>query len=364
MGRSPISPMDRLQMCPHLMAVNCTEVNNTWFTPYHVKYDVSLVTMNSVNVVLHAMGFYLMMSLKQRGNNAPRIYLVNLSAAECLKNLLRVCITIHDFIVQHDINDDTHRLLDQVRIHVTSFYDYGVTCPFYLAMFCITLDRYFYMVWNNEYKVRWNDKRAKLLMLVIWGIGLTSWLVLLLVYTTIDDLNCTAAFFLYINHKVPKFVAFYTTCIDILFVLLAILVYSNIFCKFYQSEKRISSTFANRKQQSLLGIFFRSRFFVTGLLVVSFICFTVIPDMIRFLHAFNKKCIPDQLEAGCYIFFAISDLFDAFIYIFVKREVRGLLLEKLKHTFNFCRCTRHDTRDCMQIDMDRGGVLTITNNVV
>lgn len=166
-------------------------------------------------------------------------------------------------------------------------------------------------------------------MLIIWGIAFCLSTVISAVY------KCAGAkhgirYFLYIDDTESVVIAYCRPFIDVPFLLLAIVVYYKIFRKFSRSHRRItSSTPRKHKQDSSFQIFIHSRFLITALLILSFVLFTFIPDMIFTYYAFTHHHISYQLEAVCYILFAISDLSDAIIYIFIKNEVRKLLLQKL-----------------------------------
>ena len=76
-------------------------------------YDVWLIIMNTINMFMHSLGFSLLWSLKRKESDVQRIYLLNLSVTEFLKNLFVLLTTIPDVIpniprfVKSDI-DEAH----------------------------------------------------------------------------------------------------------------------------------------------------------------------------------------------------------------------------------------------------------------
>lgn len=294
-------------------------------------YDVWLLAMNSLNIVLHLIGFFLLMARRHGEGDVQRVYLINLSITEFVKNLLILITVIPDVI---NIPDDMEHVINEAHTYIGIVYDYGVMCSFYLTMIFVTIDRYIYISWNEAYKKHWKHREAKCLMFLIWGIAVFISLVISLVYK-LSGSKKGIKYFLYIDDTESLVIAYCRPFIDVPFLLLAIIVYYKIFCKFSQSHKRITAP-RKQKQDSSIKIFIKSRFLITALLIVSFILFTFIPDMIFTYYAFTHHHISYQLEAICYILFAISDLSDAIIYIFIKHEVRKLLLQKLSRV-PFCR---------------------------
>ena len=75
--------------------------------------------------------------------------------------------------------------------------------------------------------------------------------------------------------------------------------------------------------QTLFEIFRKSRFFLSALLVISYVLIVVIPSIIFRVHR-NTKTL-----RAMWICIQISFLSDAFIYILSQRSVRTLLMKKL-----------------------------------
>lgn len=317
-------------------------------------YDVWLVLMNTANMFMHALGFFLLGSLKRRENDVQRIYLINLSITEFLKNLLILLTVIPDLI-----NLPRHAKIDVdlVHIYLGIFYDYAVMCSFYLTMFSITLDRYFFISWNDAYKIHWKYKQARFLMLSIWALGFSLSIIICLVYRFHE--NGVIKYFIYIRETESIVIAYCRPLIDIPFVLLAVAVYYKIFGKYYKSQQRISSSAqgGKRKQGSSIKLFIRSRFLITALLIASFLLFTFIPDMIFTYYAFTHKDISYHLEAVCYILFSISDLSDGVIYIFILNKVRKKLLIQLR---KFCIICFSSTVDERNYDIESSNTLSVT----
>lgn len=57
----------------------------------------------------------------------------------------------------------------------------------------------------------------------------------------------------------------------------------------------------------------------------------VVPDLILLFVGVIKGKMSDLLMSSCWLSYAVSNMVDALIYIFMQRSVRELLLEKYKH---------------------------------
>ena len=132
---------------------------------------------------------------------------------------------------------------------------------------------------------------------------------------------------------------------DFLFILTAIASYVIIFYKYKRT--RTQPTFAGiqslggnmNKNNNFFTTFVNSRFYISVLLIVSFLLFMVVPDFIYAFatpspspseqHNHSSTNITEQVMSALY---GISFLCDAVIYIIMQPSVRRLLWRKVYRT--------------------------------
>ena len=122
-----------------------------------------------------------------------------------------------------------------------------------------------------------------------------------------------------------------------MYLILAITTYGYIFEKYKQSQEmrvRMACSGSSTTHLSVFQLFRQSNFYISTLIIATFIAFTVIPDFAFIpLTVFTNNpnfMILHEVWFSCR---ACSDLCDACIFIFMNAPVRTLLRKKC-----FCCC--------------------------
>ena len=84
-----------------------------------------------------------------------------------------------------------------------------------------------------------------------------------------------------------------------------------------------------KKQESSFRIFIRSKFFIPVLLILTFFIFVVGADLVYLILIVIHGYTDDYIGFILTISYAISNLIDAWIYIFLQRDVRRLFMKKV-----------------------------------
>ena len=78
-------------------------------------------------------------------------------------------------------------------------------------------------------------------------------------------------------------------------------------------------------KQNALQIFRKSRFYISVLLITTFLRFVKVPDLVYLFVGILNKNDSSTLLTACWVSYAVANLSDAYIYIFMQRDVRHLL---------------------------------------
>lgn len=92
-------------------------------------------------------------------------------------------------------------------------------------------------------------------------------------------------------------------------------------------------TWCRRKPTSGFVLFRKSRFYVSVLLIITFILFMVAPDLTYLIIGIVYNNPSESLLNGCWICYALPNLADGYIYIFVQDNVRKAFCEKILFCF-------------------------------
>ena len=192
--------------------------------------DVLLVVLNTMNFVLHVFGIFLLSKLGRK--KTQHVYIMNLSAAELMKNFLIILTCIPEMFPLSESGLDVYK---RIHVYLGIIYDYGIMCAYVLTMFYITLDRYFLIVMGNTYKMYWNVSKSNFLVLFTWLLGATISVVILFVYNYTNG-KAVLRYIIYTEDREALLVSYSRPFIDILFIILATAIYYKIF-KMYSKQE-------------------------------------------------------------------------------------------------------------------------------
>ena len=279
---------------------------------------VVLLILNILNTLLHILGIYLLICVIRNGTEtAEKLYLINLSTCEALMNFLEASRRITSLI---PLSPGANKIIDEINQYVLIVMFTGISFVFYLDMIYLTFDKLLDIVLNIKYHLYWDVFKAKRLIKGTWVIGVSLSITIALLYR-FTNYDWEGAFFK----------CFYPT-LEFGFIVLAFVTYSFIFYKYKETRRAplIAGTRYQQKKESYFRIFRRSRFYISVLIILNFLVFMVIPDLIYLFVGIIYGHATETLSISCWISYAVSNLLDLWIYTFLQVSVRKLLLRKLK----------------------------------
>ena len=283
--------------------------------------DIMLIVLNVLNLLCHSTGTYLLISVYKKGKKTvQQMLLINLSITELVISLPILAEEALDYVSSsHTAPAQTAKHIIYVAINV-------LFCSYYTSMFYITADRFFGVMLNIKYPLYWSVKKTKVLLLstaLLISIGIVA----LTVTYKYRPFHYTRIFTLYVH-----------SVLNVAFLLLSISTYAYIFYK-YTTRHVASSDQSNDDMRSrgVCAKLCKSKFYITFLLLISFLLFMVIPN-IYFLFKERRghgHFENDSLKDAVNVFYEVSFLSDAVIYIFLNPLVRAELRNVLASA---CRC--------------------------
>lgn len=251
--------------------------------------------------IIHLVGLFLLQKSNDMNIYGTQKYLIvalSLTEVSFLPiSAIRECI-YHVFYLRHNIG---LCLENYMAIVLTNMY--------YLIMFCITIDRVLEIRLNIRYHLYWNGRKTKkMLQFIFLILNILYIIYLALLFTKQLSSLSLQVFAYYYIYVAPVF--------DGLFVITAVTSYSYIFAKIYRNSKRqerlrrrISGKKTSRYPKSVLA-----RFLVPFWIIITFILFLVVPDIMHFID-FTYK-LPENIMIATLILYRIGYIADPIIYIY------------------------------------------------
>ena len=253
----------------------------------------SLLFLNVLNVLLHAIGVYLLISLYRTCKyRTQQLYLIHLSISEALINFLEICRTVPELI---KFTGHSKVIVEEIRYYILVVSFTGISIVYYFDMIYLTFDKLMDIVLNIKYPVYWNESKTKYLLIMTWVIGLFSCVSVSICHRYFG-FKWEQAFFKY----------FYPP-IEFVFIVLALTTYAFIFRKYAQAHRKSPGiVFRRSKKLNAFQLFRRSRFYIAVLLIITFLLLFVVPDLTYLFVGILQNKKSELLSTICWICYALS----------------------------------------------------------
>ena len=285
------------------------------------------LTMCFFSMVVHAVGLYILHSL--RGsldiNQTQRIFLFNLSLSEFMMMSCEPFKTILEW-TNHMV---PHHYVAIIQLG-------GFSLMYYLSMIYLTIDRFFQMYLNITYPLYWSERKTRCLMAAMWVISFVL-TVILWVFYQVEKIEYNDILYKYL----------FPICEGV-FLIIAIVTYCYIIhtaLRSRQSRKKVNvishivpvrSSIPQISQRTTKDVekhrgrtFFKnSTFYVPTLLIITFIIFMILPDLVYMFSLYGAFSVNRNGKAIIFLTYFFSFTVDAFIYIFLSPAVRRAFMKK------------------------------------
>ena len=194
----------------------------------------------------------------------------------------------------------------------------------YMLMVALTLDRLMNIVIGMRYSAYWTAEKTKIMLIIFWIIHFLWSLANVVIY------YFKGAAWVY-----NATIAYAGLVKSIVFIMLAAVTYSVIFWKYKKSRESLRrfqspDNMEINKYSSSLQIFRKSRFYVSVLIIFTYLLFIIIPYCVFAFLSANDKLLKKKTTTTEFniaeILIHLSYTSDAIIYIFLQSDVRKTLL--------------------------------------
>ena len=296
-------------------------------TNMRCSWRVTIIVLSMLNTFLHGLGCWLLFGLYKNGRKTvQQMYLINLGLCECLMNIIR---SLQNILIIVYLNSPSINIY-RTNVYLNFIAGSGLYYLYSLSMFFITGDRLLSIIFAFKYNISWNIHRTRKLLAWTWFISFSICFIVTigLYYSGLDfgkiyESNLYSILYLYI----PTF-------INVTFLFFALSSYSFMFRRYFNSRRRFPHPKSNGAEKSIIYIFRNSRFFVSILVISSFLILMVIPSLIQSFSHITKTTLPEYLTLVIYISIVLSDTADGIIYVFMQESVRKFLFQRLSSQTN------------------------------
>ena len=309
--------------------------------------DILFATIVFFNALLHTIGCYLLYKTYTWTTiSTQQLFIFNISLCECFACCYWMVFQLLRF---NGFERSSKFIRYSYCVHI------GLVEVLYMLMMALTFDRLMNILVGFKYPLYWNDGRTKKLLITLWIIGVACSIASAFVYH----------FKGFLWFWKPEGV-YFTLVQSIAFIAVSFVIYSAIFWKYKQSRDALrrsfhisassssnnnnnnstttnnnnnSSTNVN-EHNSAVKLFRSSRFYVSILIILTFLLFNTIPYCFLTLIIKNGKFVSGGGHStAAVLMLHLSFTSDAVIYIFMQTDVRRTLFR----TVCVCGC-RHDER--------------------
>lgn len=266
-----------------------------------VTLDIIRITNLTLSILLNTLSFLLLKHLRIRILSNQQLILMSM-------NLLYICISLTDilYIVAKvaEQNEYTVDILISCHRIITSLF-----FTFYGVIFILTLDRLLAFLLHIKYRSIVTAQRTLFCLLAALISGVISAL-------TFGILN--------ISNDEYKYVYL---SLDIILLFEFIITYTYIIIM-TSKKRRIGSSNAMRARGKI--------FYVTTLIIATFVVFVVVPDMLNAFIFLVTELDRDTMANIVGLFWSINFVIDPCLYIFSRDDVRNVLRQIFEK--RYCDC--------------------------
>ena len=286
-----------------------TNITNATFPreAIHPRF-YAYASLTGLNSFLHAFGFILLLSTLRQKKTPQHLYLLNLSLIECLNNICQTVMFTGGIL--YGFGPDSEVPWVPVTISVY----FALTLYLYWSiMFLITADRLLATLLHIRYKSVCTFRRVAVSLCVMWVFCLTASIIIL-------AYNYTAKGTLWIYPLWGVYAHYVHLVLASMYLFSAVVSYSIMFVSYIRSRRRTISVSPtdDESQPSTFQLFRRSKFYISLLLITSFLVFMLIPWMILTI---TEENLPPLVVMVLVLSTSFSDTLDFFIYVFFYRPV-------------------------------------------
>ena len=268
-------------------------------------FENAPLPLYAISLALHSLGIYLLTIVQQKSRTQDAIF-VNLSIAEIFMSCCDLTQNILSRSFVHPL------VIDYLTIIQCALF----VIPSIWIMTLLALNRFLEVYLNIKYNLMVNRKKMRILLVLFWVVGILTAFLLVFLRSKYERISTTIyKFLLPINEG----------C----FFFIAVVSYSYIWRKISvqrtKTRRRMQQFHAQQKE------YLRKNFFPPFLIIVSFITFVLIPDILNliFVHTLKLK-EADLIKSILLVFYVTGFICDALIYIFFQPHVTRLLFYKLR----------------------------------
>lgn len=282
-------------------------------TMYQVYIGVILY---GVSASLHFLGTILLHGLKSNSlcSSTQRMILINLCMVEMLLALngvlIRLCVILRSEIT----------IIYYVEYVQLVFFN-----PWYIfLMIFLTLDRFMAVHYNIQYPLKWSSKKTKFLLCAIPFISLWMSALVMVYFKPWQRMMAWKEIYDFLFFFVlPPF--------NFMFLLVATLTYIYLYHKIRQNwteERRTVAHITRTNDQQMLPKEIKRGFYTPTLLVLTFLLFWSIPDLVFSVHFYQNIVLDPDVRFYLILLYPIGTILDALVLVFlpflekIKRRIR------------------------------------------
>ena len=272
-----------------------------------------IIALDLVVIFVQVLAFTLLINVKQNDvGGSQKILLIALCMTELTYILVDICEQ-SCFLMR----------INYVHEALWLFNASSITFMYIFIMTLIVMDRFLEIYLNIKYKIFWSPQKTKIVLIIALATCLLAFIPFFVIGLVLKESRFVASLMFYFIYPILELI-FIVTCSCVYYYIIKQLVKlrRNTMKQQTQHQEKGSKPTYHK------GFNYRFKIFVPTLIIVTFLLFMVVPNVIR-LCAFLKMVKTEVAYIVSFTLIPIGFIADPCIYIFNLSAVRSLLRRKL-----------------------------------
>ena len=259
------------------------------------------IGLYAISAILHMFGLYILKRFKPKRTSlsTQRLCLMNLCFAGFVLSIAGIAIRV------------LLLLRNPYSSHVLIWQTGFVNCWYMSITILLTFDRFLAVHLNIRYHLYWSTKKMCVGLFTVFIISVSISTVMMIIPVPMKT-------------KFQLISAYVWPVYDILSLFFIMLTYIYLYYKIRENRKKelkLKKELNSNNDNNFKEL--QKSFYLPTLIILSFLCFYVIPDMVFSIAMWMKKTLPQELKTSLVMMYPIGVIIDAILCIAFPAKMYG-----------------------------------------
>ena len=260
-------------------------------------FSTWILFLDLLSLLCHSIGLYhLTILYEHHRNKQQRLLVASLSLCEALISLL---FAIQEIVLLRTVGHSV--IVAYLGINITV----GMNFVFYGSIVFITLDKFILIVFRPVHEHHCSVYNTKCLLAILWLLAFISNIIFCSVYAHTG------------HYYMEIFIKYVFPSLDAFFLMVSTISYVSILTVSWRSRRRVGEEMERRS------------FVMVSLLVLTFLIFIVVPDVVSSVYRWKRIHMGDTEWDIMLLLYRMAMISDAVLYILLSQDIRKMICLKV-----------------------------------